>query len=173
MSPLEARYSRTGLWLALGFAVFSFLVLIFVLDRLSLGLWIVAVPTIIFLVFQVDRAQSPEPMLVINDEGVFDSRMRVGVISWDDIHRIRSITFSNAFHFISLDLHNKRTYQSRRPLWLRAWSQARRVYGLTPIMITTSGLDVDHDTLIQRLHEGCMEAALKRSTVEPGMRIRQ
>jgi len=168
MSPIEARYRPTGVWIALGFAVFTFLVLIFVLDRLTLGLWIVAVPTIIFLVFQVDRAQSSEPLVVINEEGVFDSRLRMGVISWADIRRIRSITFAKALHFISLDLHNKRTYQSRRPLWLRAWSQARRVYGLTPIMITTNGLDVDHDMLIQRLHEGCMEAALKRSTIEPG-----
>lgn len=172
MSPIEARYRPTGVWIALAFAVFCLFVLIFVLDRVTLAWWIVAVPIIIYLVFQVDRAQSQAPLIVINDEGVFDGRLRMGVISWDDIRRIRSITFANAFHFISLDLHNKRTYQSRRPLWLRAWSQARRVYGLTPIMITTNGLDIDHDTLIGKLHEGCMEAALKRSIIEPG-RTRQ
>jgi hypothetical protein len=166
MSSIEVRYRRNEVWKALVGAVFLLLVLIFVLDDLPLSFWLIAAGVIISLVFTVDRAYSPEPLIVINDEGVFDRRLRVGVIRWADIRRIKLITLNRSLYFISLELHNRKTYESRRPLWHRLWSGAKRLYGIGSIAIFANGLDVDHDTLMENLHERCMAAAPGPATVE-------
>lgn len=166
MSPIEVRYRRSEVWKALVFAVLFLVVLIFVLDSLPLFFWIIAAAAIVGLVFTVDRAYSTEPLIVINDEGVFDKRLGVGVIRWEDIRRIKLITLNNALYFISLELHNRKTYESRRPLRVKLWSLAKRLYGIGSIAINTNGLDVNHETLNEKLHEGCMAAAQGPVTIK-------
>ena len=158
MSPTEVRFRRKAVWLALVFFYFLFIVLYLVMD-LPLLFWVIAAAVLIFLVMTVLRAHNPEPVIVINDEGVFDERLRVGVIRWEDIRRIKSKSYNNAFYFIVLELHNRKAYESRRPLWHKLWSLAKRLYGIGSVTISTNGLDVDHDTLVDKLHEGCMAAA--------------
>lgn len=163
MSPTEVRFRRQDVWQGAIAFVFLFLVLYFVLDYLPLVVWFGFGAGIIYAVITIDRAHSPEPLIVINDDGVFDRRLRVGVIRWEDIRRIKSKRY-RGIYFISLELHNKKTYQSRRPLWLKVPVAMWRPIGLSPIAISTSALDVDHDTLIAKLHEGCMNAALRTQT---------
>jgi hypothetical protein len=90
----------------------------------------------------------------------------VGVIRWKDIRRVKSISLNRGVYFISLELHNRKIYESRRPLWIKPWSLAKRLYGLGSITISTAGLDVDHDTLNEKLHEGCMAAAAGPPTIK-------
>ena len=165
MSPTEVRFRRKDVWQGLVFCLVLFVSLYFVLD-LPFLVWVVAAAMIFVLVNNVLRAHSPEPMIVINDEGVFDERLRVGVIRWEDIRRIKSICLNRGLYFISLELHNRKTYESRRPLWLKPWSLAKRLYGLGAITICTASLDIGHDTLVEKLHEGCMAAAPGPPTIK-------
>lgn len=158
MSPTEVRFRRKDIWQGLVFSFVFFTALYFVLD-LPFLVWVGAAAMIFALVNKLLRAHSPEPVIVINDEGVFDERLRVGVIRWEDIRRIESICLNRGVYFISLELHNRKTYESRRPLWLKPWSLAKRVYGLGAISISTTSLDIEHNALIAKLHEGCMAAA--------------
>ena len=165
MSPTEIRFRRDEVWKGVVFVVVLLIVLIFILDSLPLIFWIIAAVLITMALIMVDRAYSPEPLVVLNDEGVFDRRLRVGVIRWEDISRIKLKSVSGVY-YISLELHNKWIYQARRPLWLRVWIAWSRPFGLSPISINTTALDVDHDTLIEKLHEGCMESAQRTQIAE-------
>ena len=165
MSPTEIRFRRDEVWKGVVFVVVLLIVLIFVLDSLSLIFWIIAAVLITMALIMVDRAYSPEPLIVLNDEGVFDRRLRVGVIRWEDIRRIKSKSVSGVY-YISLELHNKWTYQARRPVWLRLWVAWFRPIGMSPIAINTTALDVEHNTLIEKLHKGCMEAARRTQIAE-------
>jgi hypothetical protein len=160
MSPTEVRFRRDEVWKGVVFVVVLLIVLIFILDSLPLTFWIIAAVLVTMALIMVDRAYSPEPLILLNDEGVFDRRLRLGIIRWEDIRRIKSYSVSGVY-YISLELHDKKTYQARRPSWLRVWVTWWRPFGMSPIAINTTALDVDHDTLIEKLHEGCMEAALR------------
>ena len=100
------------------------------------------------------RGESKDPCIIINEQGVFDRRLKVGVIRWEDIRRITLHSLSGA-EYISLDLHNMNTYEARRPLWLRATAKTQRLSGMSPIAISTNGLDIDRAALLRLIHQGC------------------
>src|SRR6185369_521349 len=107
----------------------------------------------------------PGPVIILDEKGVLDKRLKVGVIQWADIRRLKSYSLSGA-NFISLELHNLKNYESRRPLWLHLLSQSQRLMGMTPIAISTNHLDVDHNTLVQMMHEGCGGIARETRNVD-------
>ena len=127
------------------------------------GLGIVGV----FLLFGLIRGEGKDPVIILNDEGVFDRRLKVGTIRWSDIRRIRSYNLHGAA-YISLELHDMNRYESRRPLWFKLISQVQRVFGMSSIAISTNGLDIDEVTLWQKLHEGCGSTATEPQTIEAG-----
>ncbi|HEX3250074.1 MAG TPA: STM3941 family protein [Pyrinomonadaceae bacterium] len=107
------------------------------------------------------------PVIILNDEGVFDERLKVGVIRWEDIRRIKSHSLSGG-DFISLELHDMKTYEARRPVWFRLFSKIWLVNRISPINIGTRHLDMDHKTLLKRLHEGCERATTPTRIVNIG-----
>ena len=141
--------------------------LYFYLGYLPMILWVLLIVVGMVLVFTLIRGQSNEPVIIINDEGVFDKRLKVGTIEWSDIRRIRSYNLSGA-EYISLELHNMNRYESRRPLWFRLVSQVQRAFGMSSIAISTNGLDIDRATLWQKLHEGCGSTSPNPQTIEAG-----
>ena len=112
----------------------------------------------VFLLFGLIRGEGKDPVIILNDEGVFDKRLRVGTIEWSDIRRIRSYNLHGAA-YISLELHDVNRYESRRPTWFKLLLQVQRVFGMSSIAISTNGLDMDQTTLWQMLHDGCAATA--------------
>jgi hypothetical protein len=129
-----------------------------VFGYLPLVAWIGAPVIVIFLVINMVRGQNTQPCIVLNDDGVLDTRLKVGVIRWSDIRRI-SCHSVESVEYISLDLRNSATYEARRPLWFRVASQVQRVHGMSSIAISTNGLDIARDTLVNMLHQGCDNAS--------------
>ena len=167
MSPIEIRLAPVNYGRLLLILVAAPVALYFILGYLPFILWIVLPIALISLLFKAIRGQSNAPVIILNEKGVLDHRLKVGVIEWGDIRRIKSYSLSGA-EYISLELHNAKKYQSRRPLWLGAISQVQRVFGMTSIAIVTNGLEVDHGTLVQLLHEGCGTEGIEVQTVDMG-----
>ena len=90
----------------------------------------------------------------LDEQGVFDKRLKAGVIEWPDIRRITSHSISG-LEYISLHLHDTSKYNSRRPVWLKLLSQVQRMFGMSSFAIATNGLDVDRETLLALIHERC------------------
>ena len=167
MTPLEVRTRPNNAWrglllcaAVLGGAYFFFGYLPFIF-------WLIGPIAVITLLIAAIRGQGADPVIVIDDNGVLDKRLKVGVIRWEDIRRIKSYSLSGAF-YISLELHDMKTYDSRRPMWLKSLSQVQRGLGMSSLAISTNGLDVDHNTLVHKIQEGCGAAAPDIRTIDAG-----
>lgn len=167
MSPIEIRLAPVNYGRLLLIFVVAPVAIYFFLGYLPFILWIVLPIALVSLLFKLIRGQSKAPLVILNEKGVLDRRLKVGVIEWDDIRRIKSYSLSGA-EYISLELHNAKKYESRRPFWLSAISQVQRVFGMTSIAISTNGLDVAHETLVQLIHEGCGTEGIEARTVDMG-----
>ena len=130
---------------------------------LPIEFWILVAFVLVALVVLAFKGES-KASVVLDDEGVFDSRLKVGVIRWADIRRIQSFSLYGA-EFISLELHNQQAYEARRPAWFRISSKAQRFPGMSSIAISTSGLEMDTGSLLQRLHAGCQNIYQKEAHV--------
>ena len=167
MSPIEIRVQRLSTWRLLLIFIVAPIGLYLFLGYLPTIIWIVLPIATVAMVVQLIRGQSTEPVIVLDEQGVFDRRLKVGVIDWDDIRRIKSYSLSGAL-YISLELHNASKYTARRPFWLGAISQVYRFFGKSTISISTNGLDVHHETLVRLLHEGCGTFGVEVDTVDMG-----
>lgn len=157
MSPIEVRVNPNYKWRMALLAAVALGALYFYLGYLPVIGWIIAVVLVIVLIAKAVRREGDEPVILIDDEGVLDKRLKVGVIRWSDIRRIECHNLHGA-DYISLKLHNSSSYEARRPLWLKALSQPQRIFGMSPTSISTNGLDVDMATLVNKIHEGCQTA---------------
>ena len=116
--------------------------------------WIGGIVVAIALVYRAIKGESHDPVITLNEEGIFDRRLRVGVIRWDDIRR--AVPFSlQGVDYLSLELHDMKTYEARRPLWLRLLSKGQRLVGLSSVSILANGLDMDLHTLADKVQEHC------------------
>lgn len=162
MTPTEIyvqpnKNLRTLLICALGMVL-----LYLYLGYLPIIIWVAGILIVIAFVFRIITGEGKGPVIVLNDEGVLDKRLRVGVIRWEDIRRIRSHDVEGAT-YISLELHDTKPYEARRPLWLKLLSQVQRVHGMSSTSISTVGLDIDHNSLVALVHEGCEEVAQRNA----------
>jgi hypothetical protein len=116
--------------------------------------WIVGVVIAISLIIRAIKGDSKDPVIIIDDQGILDKRLKVGVIRWTDIRHAVPTTLQG-IEYISLDLHDMKLYESRRPLWLRLLSKGQRAVGMSPVSILANGLDVDPEYLVDKIQERC------------------
>ena len=158
MPPTEIRVRSAYTWRMAAIFVIAVTALYYMLGYLPITVWVAAIILAITLVIRMVRSQSTDPCIVLDEQGVFDKRLKVGIIRWSDIRRISCHSLHGA-EYISLDLHDAAAYEARRPQWLKLLSQVQRVHGMSSISISTNGLDIDIQTLVNMLHDGCEQAS--------------
>jgi hypothetical protein len=93
-----------------------------------------------FIVFPVQLLRWG-PVVLVNEMGIEDRRLRIGVILWEDITAISS----DGVHFISITVKDPEKYLSRMSKWKRWVAELSRTYGFSPIFIgfvgVTPGID--------------------------------
>ncbi len=79
------------------------------------------------------------PRLLIDDEGIYDRTLGVGVIPWEEITGayVRSIQGND---FICLDLRHPEAYLQKLSRVKRAMASANEALGFTPLNINLSGI---------------------------------
>lgn len=162
MSPIEIRPIPHYKWRMALIAFAAIVALYFYLGYLPVMVLICGGVLVVVLLYTAVRGESTEPCVILDDEGVFDKRLQLGVIRWEDIRRITLHDLEGA-QYVSLELHNPETYAARQPTWLRLASKAQRLHRMSSTSISTSGLDVDTKTLAEMLHEGCETASQRQS----------
>lgn len=158
MSPTKIELQPNYKWRMALFSLILMGLLYFTLGYLPTLIWIVAPIAALSLIYSLFRGQSTGPCITLDEEGLCDKRLKVGVIRWSDIRRISCHRLQGA-GYISLELHNAEMYEKRRPSWLNVISQVHRVFGMSPISISTSGLDMDMQSLANKIHESCQRAS--------------
>lgn len=161
MSPIEIRLRAEYKWRMAAVLVIAITALYYLLGYLPIIVLVAAIVLVVSLVLSMVRRQSTDPCIVLDEQGVFDRRLKVGVIRWSDIRHISCHSLHGA-EYISLELHDAAAYEARRPQWLKVLSQVQRVHGMSSIAISTNGLDVDINTLVNMLHEGCEHASHRK-----------
>ena len=161
MSPIEIRPVPNYRW-RMALIAFAVTVAVFLyLGYMPVILWFIGGVSLILLFYSALRRESTDPCVILDDVGVWDKRLQVGVISWEDIRKI-AIHDIHGGEYVSLELHNAEKYQARQPQWLRLASKSQRLLGMSPISISTSGLDMDMKTLANLIHEGCEMASRRK-----------
>jgi len=158
MSPIEIKVDPNKKWRPLLVAAVASAALYLYLGYLPFIVWVVAIIAGVALLFNLVTGQNKGTVIILDNEGILDRRLKVGVIRWEDIRRIQSYNLHGA-NYISLELHNQETYEARRPLSLKLGSQVQRGFGMGSLAISTNGLNIDHDTLVNMIHQGCDEAS--------------
>ena len=116
--------------------------------------WIAGSVIAVSLIYRAIKGDSNDPVIILDEQGIFDRRLKVGVIRWADIRR--AVPYSlQGIEYISLDLHDMKIYEARRPIWLRVMSKGQRLMGMSSVSILANGLEIDPETLVDMVHEGC------------------
>ena len=119
---------------------------------------LVCVPVIVIgvpirLALGVGRA----PCIVLDSEGILDTRLKVGLIRWRDIRQPFLHTYNGA-EFVCLELRDAKAYKERMPAWGKVNRALEATSGLPPFAISISFLDMDAKTLLAHIHRGCSSA---------------
>lgn len=88
------------------------------------------------------------PRLKIDDTGIMDRTLGVGIISWQDIEGayIKSIQNNN---FICLNLNNNDKYLRKITSVRKAMISANEKLGFTPISLNLSGVDCNANEILE------------------------
>lgn len=88
------------------------------------------------------------PRIIIDDLGIFDRTLGIGVISWTDIQGayLRSICGNE---FICLDLRNAENYLSQSSPVKRALAGTNRVWGFTSISLNLCGVAAESNDVLE------------------------
>jgi hypothetical protein len=105
----------------------------------------------------VSQLLDSRPRLIIDDRGVFDRTLGVGVIPWSEILDAFPRTISSS-SFVCLVLRQPESYLSRRPRRHRAFASLNRQLGFTDFSLNLTGMDVDPAEIC--------ELILKRTSLE-------
>jgi hypothetical protein len=90
------------------------------------------------------------PTVVIDELGVFDRRMGVGPIPWEEIASVSAADVKRQ-RLISLWLRNEEPYLSRASAWRRRLAAANRALGFSPFCMSFTGLTPGFDEAYGRL----------------------
>jgi hypothetical protein len=120
---------------------------------------------LIALALSVRRARDPRPLLVIDDTGIADLRLKLGTLAWRDIRRAYACSLKGAT-FICFEFHEPERYLGRLPWFQRAAGQLWRLFGISPVHVATGHLELPHDELYELVLAHC-EASAGRKTSDP------
>jgi hypothetical protein len=137
----------------LGLLSLALVFLYFFLGQMTFLLWLLAAAVAIALVQALRKISDRGPCVIINEEGINDKRLGLGVIRWSDIESVRMHGVGGAY-FISLELFDDQTYLQRQPGYIRLANKAWRFYNVSPLHIKVAYMDVAPDELFEIIMRG-------------------
>jgi hypothetical protein len=79
------------------------------------------------------------PQVILNDEGIEDRRLKIGIIRWEDIRSL-SIRSVNSVKFLCVEVFDPEKYLSRLPRWKRSLAGLNAALGFPALTISFQGL---------------------------------
>jgi len=96
-----------------------------------------------------------EPQIVINEEGIDDRRLKIGVIRWADIRSL-SIRSLNSVKFLCIELVEPEKYLARLPRWKRSLGWTNEILGFPAMTIGFTGLSPGIAQVWEYIHNRLM-----------------
>jgi len=127
-------------------------VLLLVVHRSPVAAW----ANIIFFgvagIFFATQVFARQPRIVIDDLGILDRTLKVGVIEWRDIRDAR-LTWRRGRPLICLDLVDSTKYTSRLSPMLQRLVALNRKLGLTDLSLNLAGTKAEPERIEQRIKD--------------------
>jgi len=79
------------------------------------------------------------PQVIINDHGIDDRRMKIGIIDWKDIRSL-SIRSISSNRFLCVEVFDREKYMASLPKWQRKLTIATTAIGVPAFTISFTGL---------------------------------
>ena len=141
---ISAAYYFDGTWYHLG-------------RKLELLFWVFVPLIVVGMPIRLALGVGRAPCVVIDSEGILDTRLKVGLIRWRDIRKPYLYTHEGS-EYVCLELHDAKLYKERMPAWGKVTRALEATSGLPAFAINVSFLDVDAKTLLAHVHRGCSSA---------------
>jgi hypothetical protein len=154
--PEIEAYSQTKQLALLYFAtLIGFLLLNYFFNLRTVYFVAMIVGLVVAGIFLVKDWFDKSPRLIINQQGVLDTRLKIGMIRWKDIRRVYGVSLNNIEH-ICFELHNEDKYlENRSSITNLSANFNKTATGIAPINIVTSNLDVDTNDIFEAISKGC------------------
>ena len=124
--------------------------LFFYYGRMMFVLWVLSAATVVDFVHAVRQLSQRGPVIIINEQGINDKRLGVGVVRWSDIEGARMHGVAGAY-FISLKIANSKQYFARQPIYIRISNPLWRMFDVSPIHIKVAYMDVSPEELFKMI----------------------
>jgi hypothetical protein len=121
---------------------------------------------LVALPLSIRRARDPRPLIVLDETGIADRRLGIGTIAWRDIRRAYARSFEGAT-FICLELFEPERYLARLPLLQRVAGSLWKLFGISPLHVSTGHLDVRHEELFELVLARCESSPDRRHREPP------
>lgn len=155
MEPLIVRPAR---WL---FALLAFVFLMLALGMAALmsleeiEAQVVGFGGLVFFggiaVFAAWQVLRRKPRIVLNDEGINDSNLKMGVIPWGEITQAYVLPFL-WYKNVELKVRNPELYRKKQPGYLRALGSYNSAFGMSPFLLYMSNTDTKAQTVVDYIN---------------------
>jgi len=109
-----------------------------------------------FTVFAAAQLFRRQPRMVLNDEGINDYNLKMGVIPWSEIAQayvLPVLWYKN----VELKVRNPEHYRKRQPGYLRALASYNSAFGMSPFMLYMSNTDTKAQTVVDYIHQQLLQ----------------
>lgn len=132
-------FVASGIWMVIEGKQFGWFAILFFGSGIPLSIWQIA---------------DSRPRLIIDEHGVLDRTLGVGLIPWSDIEAayVRSISGND---FICLELKNSEKYSQKLSKVKQAMAAANRKLGFTDFNLNLSGVDAKTEEVFELVMKYC------------------
>ena len=120
-------------------------------------LWVLSIAVVIGFVQAVRQLSQRGPVIIINEQGINDKRLKLGVVRWSDIEGARMHGVAGAY-FISLKVANSQQYLARQPIYIRISNPLWRIFDVSPIHIKVAYMDLSAEELFEMIMDEVEES---------------
>lgn len=92
-----------------------------------------------------------KPRIVLNDAGVEDFNLRMGVIPWSEITAAYVVPYL-FYKNVQLQVRNPQLFRQRQPGWMRGLSSYNEAFGMSPFTLQMSSTNSNAQTVLDYIN---------------------
>ena len=92
-----------------------------------------------------------KPRIVLNDEGVEDFNLRMGVIPWSEITAAYVVPYL-FYKNVQLQVRNPQVFRQRQPGWMRGLGSYNEAFGVSPFTLQMSNTNTNAQTVLDYIN---------------------
>lgn len=92
-----------------------------------------------------------KPRMVLNDEGIEDFNLRMGLIPWSEITAAYVVPYLY-YKNVQLQVRNPQLFRARQPGWMRGLGSYNEAFGVSPFTLQMSSTNASAQTVLDYIN---------------------